>query len=187
MDTEKVSLREEAEDLEIVKSVKLDFKNQRIFCYLPLRGPEEDFLSTNYNNALKILDKQCALYSKEPLTKELIVKGMMKLFDKGHAKLLDDIPEQTKKSINGKKVHHYIPWRVQFKPNSVSTPARPVFDCSSKTPTRSDGSGGRCLNDAVMKGRSMSLNLLKMVLGFIVINASCIGFMISHYLSSYFQ
>ena len=168
VDTEKVSLREEAEDLEIVKSVKLDFKNQRIFCYLPLRGPEEDFLSTNYNNALKILDKQCALYSKEPLTKELIVKGMMKLFDKGHAKLLDDIPEQTKKSINGKKVHHYIPWRVQFKPNSVSTPARPVFDCSSKSPTRSDGSGGRCLNDAVMKGRSMSLNLLKMVLGFIV-------------------
>ena len=49
-----------------------------------------------------------------------------------------------------------------FKP-SLSTPARPVFDASQRTRHRPDGSGGRCLNDLVVKG---TLNLVKMLLRF---------------------
>ena len=58
-------------------------------------------------------------------------------------------------------------WRVLFKP-SLSTPARPVFDASQNTKLRADGTGGRCLNDAVVKGRVTTLNLVKMVLRFTV-------------------
>ena len=58
-------------------------------------------------------------------------------------------------------------WRVVFK-ESLSTPSRPVFDGSQKTKLREDGSAGRCLNDAVVKGRVTTLNLVKMVLRFCV-------------------
>jgi hypothetical protein len=42
------------------------------------------------------------------------------------------------------------------------------MDASSKTPTRPDGSGGRCLNDLVAKGRVESLNLVRLVLKFVL-------------------
>ena len=42
------------------------------------------------------------------------------------------------------------------------------MDASSRTPTRHDGSGGRCLNDLVCKGKVETLNLLRMVLTFII-------------------
>ena len=53
-----------------------------------------------------------------------------------------------------------------FKANSISTPCRPVFDCSSKTPRNPDNSAGRCLNDLMAKGRYLSLNLIRMLLRF---------------------
>ena len=46
-------------------------------------------------------------------------------------------------------VQYFIPWRVVFKASSISTPARPVFDCSARTPINAEGKGGCCLNDLV--------------------------------------
>ena len=40
------------------------------------------------------------------------------------------------------------------------------MDASSKAPTRPDGTGGRCLNDLVCKGRVETLNLVRLVLRF---------------------
>ena len=45
---------------------------------------------------------------------------------------------------------------------------RPVFDASSGTKKRQDGSGGRCLNDLVCKGPIDTLDLLRVVLGFLI-------------------
>ena len=42
--------------VEIRNSVKLDFENKEIVCSLPLRGKEEDFLSSNRNKALKVFN-----------------------------------------------------------------------------------------------------------------------------------
>ena len=53
VETEKISLREEAEDAEIRDSVRLDFKNRRFLCRLPLRGNVEEFLSSNQHSAQK--------------------------------------------------------------------------------------------------------------------------------------
>ena len=164
-ETERVSLREEAEDSMIWDSVEIDWKEKKIICYLPLRGEEEEFLANNRDIALKILDQQCYKYFKDEETRKLIVKAFEKLLKNDQMVLWKDLSEEDKKLIESKTVSHYIPWRVVFKP-SISTPARTVFDGSQNTKPREDGSGGRCLNDAVVKGRVVTLNLVKMVMRF---------------------
>ena len=42
------------------------------------------------------------------------------------------------------------------------------MDASSRTAFRADGSGGRCLNDLVCKGKIESLTLIKVLLRFLV-------------------
>ena len=79
-DTERISLKEEAEEAMIRESVKLDYENKRFICELPLRGKPEEFLTTNKHDAAKILERQVRLYYKEEDTKKLIVKAMDKLF-----------------------------------------------------------------------------------------------------------
>ena len=164
-ETERVSLREEAEDAMIWDSVNIDWENKKIICHLPLRGTEEEFLSNNRDIALRILDQQCKTYHNDDDTRELIVKAFDKLLKNGQMVLWDDLTEEEKRTIESKSVAHYIVWRVVFKP-SVTTPARTVFDASQNTKLREDGTGGRCLNDAVVKGRVVTLNLVKMVLRF---------------------
>ena len=58
--------------VEIRNSVKLDYVNKRIVCSLPLRGKEEDFLTSNRNKAVKVLDKQCEKYFHDVETREVI-------------------------------------------------------------------------------------------------------------------
>ena len=158
-------------------SVKIDWENKQIECYLPTRAAEEEFLSNNISIAVKILQPQCKKYHNDESTKEIILKAFDKLLKNKHMIMWDDLDEEDRKMIEEKPVNHYIVWRVVFK-LSLSSPARPVFDGSSKTPiTRdSDGvGGGRCLNDLVVKGRVVTLNLTKMVLRFCIGPAACQG------------
>ena len=174
-ETEKISLREEAEQIQVEDSVWLDEENKRFMCKLPLRGDPEEFLSTNKHQAEKVLDRQVRLYANDDSTKPLILKAMKKLFDNGHVDLLNNLPTKTKQKILEQPVNHFIPWRMVFKSSSISTPARPVFDCSTRTPITSEGKGGRCLNDLMCKGRNMSFNLTKMLLRFSIGSAGLSG------------
>ena len=92
--TEKISLREESEDFEVKKSIKLDFEQKKILATLPLRGKERDFLSNNREKARKILLQQCKKYYGDPETREIILKAFAKLFDNGHAMLLSEVSEE---------------------------------------------------------------------------------------------
>ena len=83
----------------------------------------------------------------------------------GQLVLWKDLTEEEKAVIESKAISHWIPWRVVFKP-SISTPARPVFDALMNTKATKEGLGGRCLNDAVIKGRVVSLNLVRLLLRF---------------------
>ena len=76
LETEKISLREEAEEAEIRASVQLDFKNKMFKCGLPLRGKIEDFLTSNRPVAEKILERQCKLYGKVYVLKKQEKKFM---------------------------------------------------------------------------------------------------------------
>ena len=163
--TEAISLREEAEMEQVDKSVKLDLINKRIVCTLPLRGEEREYLSTNYNQAYKILEQQCKLYFKQEDTKDLITKAFQKLFKNGHAAFMKDLSQEDKLHFERKEVQYFIPWRISFS-DSVTTPARPVLDASSRTRVRPDGSGGKSLNSLVCQGKVETINLLKLILGF---------------------
>ena len=165
---EKISLREESELYEIKNSVHLDWEEKKITCTLPLRGIERDFLTSNEDRALRILDSQCRKYFKDEETKASIVAAFQKLIDKGYIQFIDDLPADLQKSFLNKEVQYYLPWRIQFKPESASTSVRPVFDASSRTRKRRDGTGGRCLNDLVCKGPTNSLDLLKVTLRFLI-------------------
>jgi len=146
-------------------SVKIDWKNKQIICSLPLRGKESEFLSPNRDIALRVLDQQCIRYSRDADTGVSVAKAFKKLLDNGQMVLWKDLTEKERSIICSKDVSHYLVWRVVFK-ESLSSPSRVVFDGSQKTKLREDGSGGRCLNDAIVKGRVTTLNLVKMVLKF---------------------
>ena len=165
---DKISLREEAEDYEIRKSVMLDWENQKITVSLPLRGKEREFLTSNHERALKVLESQCKKYHNDTETKITVTAAFQKLIDKGFIIFLEDMTNEQLDKFTNKEVQYYLPWRIQFKPTSASTPVRVVFDASSGTAKRKDGSGGRCLNDLVCKGSIDSLDLMRVVLRFTI-------------------
>ena len=68
-ETERVSLREEIEDQAVKDSVVIDWAKKKIVCSLPLRGKEEDFISRNRDEALKVLNQQCKKYHGDKATK----------------------------------------------------------------------------------------------------------------------
>ena len=173
-DTERISAREEAEDQAIKDSVKIDFANKRIECTLPLRAKEEDYLSTNRETALKVLNAQCKKLKNDQEAKEVVIKSFQKLFDGKFARRFDELDGEHQKLILSKEVQHYLPWRCVYK-ESISTPCRCVMDASSKTPLLPNGKGGRCLNDLCMKGSVNTLDLLNMLLRFSVGEAACAG------------
>ena len=166
-ETERVSLREETEDFMIYESVELDWERNQIVCTLPVRGSEEEFLTSNRDIALRVLDQQCKKYHGDDDTKAAIKKAFDKLIKNEQMVLFDDLTVDQKEKILAKPVNYWIPWRVVFKV-SLSTPCRPVFDATSNTKPREDGTGGRSLNDLVVKGRVVTLNLIKMLMRFVI-------------------
>ena len=80
-ETENISLREEAEDQAIRESVSIDFEKKKITCVLPLRGREEEFLSSNRKTAEKVLNSQCKKVQHDEEAKKTIIKSFYKLFD----------------------------------------------------------------------------------------------------------
>ena len=78
---------------------------------------------------------------------------------------MSDLSEEDKVHFERKKVQYFIPWRIAFS-DSVTTPARPVLDASSRTKVRPDGTGGKSLNNLVCQGKVDTINLLKLILGF---------------------
>ena len=165
--TERISLREEAEDQAIKDSVKIDYANKKITSVLPLRGKESDFLSDNREIALKVLNAQCRKVQSDGGAKATVIKSFYKLFNGKFVVRFKDLTEEQKAKVLSKTVQHYLPWRVVYK-ESISTPCRTVMDASSRTPVRQNGKGGRCLNDLTVKGRVNTLNLLNMLLRFII-------------------
>merc|ERR1712082_313406 len=116
----------------VYDSVKIDRENKQIVCYLPVRGEEKEFLWYNREIAAKILRQECKKYYNDEETKSIIQKSFQKLKDNGHMVLWDEGSTEERNMIVRKEVQHYIMWRVVSK-HSLSSPARPVFDGSSRT------------------------------------------------------
>ena len=161
--TEKLSLREEQEDQLIKDSVRLNFSTKSIECTLPVRGSEAEFLTTNKDIAEKVLKSVNNRYCKDENSKSQILASFKKVMDKGYLKLTNQLSAEERAMFESKEVQYYIPHRPVFA-DSASTPCRIVMDASSRTRKRPDGTGGRCLNDFVVKGSNSNLNLIRLLL-----------------------
>ena len=104
----------------------------------------------------------CIKYSKTPGLKEAIHKGFQRLIDRGHIIPLSELTAAQREAIDTTPISYTIPWDAGFKETSVSTPARPTFDASSKT------SSGYSLNDCLAKGNASLIDLVSMVLNWMI-------------------
>ena len=120
---------------EIRKSIKLNFDKKSIESTLPLRGKERDYLCSNRDRALKVLQQQLKKYSVDAETKPVVLEAFKKLFENGHAKLLSQLSQEQRDQFMEKEVQHHLVWRVVFS-GSLTTPCRPVMDASSRTAFR---------------------------------------------------
>ena len=155
---EEVSLKEEQESYQIKNCVSYDERNKVVMTELPFIRDPTTHLTDNKNVAMKILDSQVKLATKDENVKEEIIKSFQKLVDNGHLVKISDLPEAEKELAN--KPGYWIPWRAVYSSSSISTPCRLVFDASSRTRT------GYSLNDCLAKGDSKLANLLHLLVQF---------------------
>ena len=92
--TEKLSLREEQEDQLIRDSVNLNFSTKTIKCTLPVRGNKREFLTTNKDSALKVLNSVINKYPNDKNAKDLLLASLQKLFDKVNMKLISQLNKE---------------------------------------------------------------------------------------------
>ena len=155
---ERKSMQQEAHQEIIRQSVYIDKQLGRAVAKLPFLTDPAGKLTNNTRLATKRLENVCRKYGKDEHVKEMINQSFKKLFDRGHFVYLKDLPEDVRLKIINAMTSYTIPYDVAFKEGSISTPARPVFDASAKTP------GGESLNNLLAKGIAEMVRLLDMML-----------------------
>jgi hypothetical protein len=151
---ENISLKDEQEQHEIRNSVTLDQENETIWAALPFRTDPDEVLNNNRGIASGYLNKLCHKYDDQ--VKETITKAIDKLHSRGHILFENEYPQEIKDELQ-KKVGHYMYYNIAFS-DSVSTPVRPVFNASKKTP------GGTNLNNCLYRGTPYLTNMLEVTL-----------------------
>ena len=87
----------------------------------------------------------CKKYHSDEKVKNEVNAAFEKLRNKGHIKFYEDLNENQRKTLEA-ETGYTIPWDVVWKETSLSTPARTVYDASSKT------SSGYSLTDILATG-----------------------------------
>ena len=155
-------MQQEAEQEIIKDSVKIDISSGKATASLAFKADPDKLLTDNEFIAVKRLKNVCVKYSKNPELKESIAKGFQKLIDRGHIIPMSKLTPEQREAIDMAPTTYTIPWDVGFKESSLSTPARPTFDASSKT------TGGYSLNDCLAKGDASLIDLVSMVLNWLI-------------------
>ena len=91
-----------------------------------------------------------------------ILESFDKLRKKGHIKHYENLNAEQISILENAEPSYHIPWDVQFKGNSLSTPLRIVLDALSKTAT------GHSLNDIFAVGVSTISLLIDIMLDFMM-------------------
>ena len=155
---ELLNMKEEYQQQIIEDSVRIDDELGRAVARLAFTSDPSENITDNEYIAVKRLKNVCTKYANNSKVREMISKGFQKLVDRKHILLYEDLSAGDQDMLNEEPSYH-IPWDIAFKEDSFSTPARPVFDASSKT------SGGGSLNDNLAKGKTCLVNLFGMVMG----------------------
>ena len=156
---ERKSMTQEAHQELIRESVSIDKEKGRAVAKLPFLEDPKGKLTPNAYSALKRLDNVCKKYSSNKEVLTMVNAAFNKLFKNGHIILLSDLNRDLQEKLENAWPSYYIPWDIAFNETSISTPARPVFDASARTP------GGESLNNLLPKGIPNIVRLLDMVLG----------------------
>ena len=156
---ESISIREDAEQAIINSSVQVDLVNKVSTARLPFICDPTEKLLPNKSIALKVYQQQLRKLNKADNVndKSDIIKSEAKLHEMGFVDYVENLPSEIQKMLRDQPIQNYIPWRAVWKPSSLSTPCRIVFDASQNTPS------GHSLNDTLAKGRN-SLNHLQEIL-----------------------
>ena len=92
----------------------------------------------------------------------MICKAIQKLIDRSHIIPLENLSLAQRNRILESDPSYFIPWDVAFKQGSISTPARCIFDASSRTP------GGASLNQILAKGDADLAHLMEMMVSWVI-------------------
>ena len=154
---ERMSLKQEAEQNLIKESVHIDLDRQRAMARLPFKVDPRSHLQDNQYEAIKRLQNVTRKYSKDEKTKSEINAAFAKLRKKGHIRFYEDLAASQVEKLEAETGYH-LPWDVVWKESSLSTPARTVYDASSKTKS------GFSLNDVLATGVPDLARLLDVLL-----------------------
>ncbi|XP_066924657.1 uncharacterized protein [Clytia hemisphaerica] len=155
---ESISLKEEVEQHLINQSVSVELKNRISHASLPLLHNPETKLVNNKHKALKVYFQQLRKLDKEPSDKKDVIASEAKLQSMGYVDYVENLTPQQQQMLSNTKVVNFIPWRAVWKPNSLSTPCRIVFDASQPTDS------GYSLNDILAKGTNNMNRLVEILI-----------------------
>ena len=117
-------IKEEIEQDMINQSVHVDLKQHQTIANLTLMHDSAIKLYRNKTKALKVYNQQLKKLSKQPQEKEQVIQSEKKLQDLGHVEFTSNLPNHLQIIFKDSPIQNFIPWRVVWKANSVSTPCR---------------------------------------------------------------
>ena len=153
---EAISIKEEAEQAVINSSVSIDTDTCTTTARLPLMFDPVKRLAPNKAVALKVYNQQVKKLNNptNATDKSDVIESEAKLQKLGFVDYVKNLPADIQDDLRNNPVQNFIPWRAVWKPTSISTPCRVVFDASMATPS------GYSLNDILAKGKN-GLNKLQ--------------------------
>ena len=155
---EMISTREEVEQTIINKSVKVDLKSRLITASLPFMEDPVQALKPNKELALVVYRSQLRKLNNDPEAKAEVIAAENQLQELGFVDYVKNLTDKQRKKLFDTALQYFIPWRVVWNSNSITTACRIVFDASM--PTRS----GKSLNDVLAKGQNSMNRLVEVVI-----------------------
>ena len=129
--TRAITLTETVEQDIIERSVFIDYLKKAVFVDLPFLQDPVTFLTqrhkgpNNYFSALTVYVQQC---KKPSMLKDKMKEAHADLVSKGFMAKMDDMDSEVSQRVSDAPFHHYYPWRIVAKEDSVSTPIRMIVD-----------------------------------------------------------
>ena len=154
-----VSMQEEVEQDLIERNVTVDIVAGKSSALLPFVTDPDLRIDSEAQEklALKIYESQVRGLNNKPDERAAAILSESKLHDLGYVDFLDNLPQEIQDYI-WKNIRYFIPWRIVFNINSVSTPCRVVFDASVSP------RGQSSLNSLLCKGRNNLNNLVMIII-----------------------
>ena len=147
-------IEDEVEQAEIEWCVVVDIDQGKTVAKLPFMKNPVLRLRPNEKIAIKVYQAQIRKLVKNPTDMTEVRKSEKKLHDLGFVKYVSDLSSDDRKMIEESVIKYFIPWRVVWNLNSISTTCRLVIDASFSP------SNGYSLNDVLAKGTN---NMNKLV------------------------